>query len=91
LDAAGLQGEFVGARVRVLIPAGEREAIVIPTRYIVSRYGVDYVRLVRDGGIVIDAPVQRGAPVPTEAMPDGVEILSGLNAGDAIVPPEAGA
>ena len=91
LDAAGLQGEFVGARVRVLIPAGEREAIVIPARYIVSRFGVDYVRLVRDGGVVIDAPVQRGAAAPTEAMPDGVEILSGLNAGDAIVPPEGGA
>jgi multidrug efflux system membrane fusion protein len=91
LDAASLEGEFVGARVRVLIPAGEREAIVIPARYIVSRYGVDYVRLVREGGAVIDAPVQRGAPVPTEAMPDGVEILSGLNAGDAIAPPETGA
>ncbi len=91
LDAAGLQGEFVGARVRVLIPAGEREAIVIPTRYIASRFGVDYVRVVRDGGVVIDAPVQRGAPVPTEEMPDGVEILSGLEAGDVIVPPEAGA
>jgi RND family efflux transporter MFP subunit len=91
LDAAGLDGEFVGARVRVLIPAGEREAIVIPTRYIVSRYGVDYVRLLRGGGVIIDAPVQRGAPVPTEAMPDGVEILSGLNAGDAVVLPETGA
>lgn len=91
LDAASLEGEFVGARVRVLIPAGEREAVIIPTRYIVTRYGVDYVRLVRDGGAIIDAPVQRGAPLPTDATPDGVEILSGLNAGDAIVPPEAGA
>jgi len=90
LDASSLEGEFVGARVRVLIPAGEREAVVIPARYIVSRYGVDYVRLVRDGGAVIDAPVQRGAQVPTDAVPDGVEILSGLDAGDVIVPPEAG-
>lgn len=91
LDAASLEGEFVGARVRVLIPAGEREAVIIPSRYIVTRYGVDYVRLVREGGAIIDAPVQRGAPAPTEAMADGVEILSGLNDGDAIVPPEAGA
>lgn len=91
LDAAGLDGEFVGARVRVLIPAGEREAVIVPVRYIVTRFGVDYVRLVRDGGVIIDAPVQRGAPLPTDAMPDGVEILSGLNAGDAIAPPEAGA
>jgi RND family efflux transporter MFP subunit len=88
LDAQSLEGEFVGARVRVLIPAGERDAIVIPARYIETRYGVDYARLVRAGGAVIDAPVQRGSAVPTEAAPDGVEILSGLEPGDVIVPPE---
>jgi multidrug efflux system membrane fusion protein len=88
LDAQSLEGEFVGARVRVLIPAGEREAIIIPSRYIETRYGVDYVRLVRDGGVLIDAPVQRGGAAPTEETPDGVEILSGLEPGDAIVPPE---
>lgn len=88
LDAQGLDGEFVGARVRVLIPAGERETIVVPARYVVTRYGVDYVRLVRSGGAVIDAPVQRGSPAPSDAMPDGIEILSGLEDGDAIVPPE---
>ncbi len=88
LDAQALGGEFVGARVRVLIPAGEREAIVVPGRYVVTRFGVDYVRLLRPGGAVIEAPVQRGGPVPTDAMPDGVEILSGLEDGDTIVPPE---
>lgn len=91
LDAQSLEGEFVGARVRVLIPAGERQAIVVPARYIQTRYGADYVRLVRAGGAVIDAPVQRGSAVPTEAMADGVEVLSGLEPGDVIVPPEAGA
>jgi RND family efflux transporter MFP subunit len=89
LDAAGLTGDFVGARVRVLIPAGEREAVIIPERYIATRYGVDYVRLVRAGGGTIDAPVQRGATAPIEAMPDGIEILSGLDAGDTIVPQPA--
>jgi RND family efflux transporter MFP subunit len=88
LDAQSLEGEFVGARVRVLIPAGEREAIVIPGRYIETRYGVDYVSLVRTGAGVIDAPVQRGSAVPTETAPDGVEVLSGLEPGDVIVAPE---
>lgn len=88
LDARGLEGGFVGARVRVLIPAGQREAIVIPARYVQTRYGVDYVRLVRADDAVIDAPVQRGSAVPTEAIADGVEILSGLEPGDVIVPPE---
>ncbi len=86
LDAQDLPGAFVGARVRVLAPVGERRAIIVPARYLSTRYGVDYVRLVRAGGAVIDAPVQRGAPTPTEAMPDGVEILTGLRAGDVILP-----
>lgn len=91
LDAQSLEGPFVGARVRVLIPAGEREAIVIPARFIQTRYGVDYVRLIRAAGAVIDAPVQRGSAVPTDAMADGVEILSGLEPGDVIAAPGADA
>jgi membrane fusion protein, multidrug efflux system len=47
------------------------------------------VRLMRGAGAVIDAPVQLGSVVPTEAMADGVEILSGLEPGDVVVPPEA--
>lgn len=88
LDAQSFEQDFVGARVRVLIPAGQREAIIVPARYIETRYGVDYVRLVRARGAIIDAPVQRGPSLPTDATPDGVEILSGLESGDAIVPPE---
>lgn len=90
LDASSFEGEFIGARVRVLAPAGERRAFVIPGRYIVTRYGVDYVRLWRDGA-AIEAPVQRGARTPLENMNDGIEILSGLQAGDQIVPAETGA
>ena len=40
-----------------------------------------HVRLRRDGAM-IDVPVQRGQPHPTPEMPDGIEILSGLRAGD---------
>jgi RND family efflux transporter MFP subunit len=90
LDAAEFAGEFIGARVRVLAPAGEREAFVIPADYIVTRYGVDYVRLWRNNRIV-ETPVQRGAPTPMQGMEDGVEILSGLRSGDQIAPPETGA
>jgi hypothetical protein len=86
LDAPGLDAELVGARVRVLVPAGERIAIVIPASYVVTRYGADYVRLSRAGGSVIEAPVQKGPPAPTDAVPDGVEILSGLRSGDMILP-----
>lgn len=88
LDAADLTGDFIGARVRVLAPTGERRAFVIPARYLFTRYGVDYVRLVR-GNRILEAPVQRGARTPTDEMPDGVEILSGLRTGDQIAPAEA--
>ncbi len=89
LDATNLEGEFIGARVRVLAPAGERMAFVIPARYIVTRYGVDYVRLWRDG-TAIEVPIQRGGRTPLDNMEDGVEILSGLRVGDRIVPAESG-
>jgi RND family efflux transporter MFP subunit len=89
LDAADFKGEFIGARVRVLAPAGERRAFVIPDRFITTRYGVDYVRLWRDGA-TIEAPVQRGARTPLQDMDDGVEILSGLRPGDQIAPRESG-
>lgn len=90
LDASSFEGEFIGARVRVLAPAGERQAFVVPANYIVTRYGVDYVRLWRNGAIV-EAPVQRGAATPMEGMENGVEVLSGLRQGDQIVPAETGA
>ncbi len=90
LDASDMRGDFVGARVRVLVPTGQRQAFVIPANYIVTRFGVDYVRLARQGG-AIEAPVQRGAALPLETMPNGVEILSGLRNGDQILPIGAGA
>jgi RND family efflux transporter MFP subunit len=89
LDAQTLPAAFIGARVRVLIPVGERRAIVIPARYIVTRFGVDYVRLERTGSALIEAPIQRGGAIPTDRMPDGIEILSGLNQGDVILPARA--
>ena len=79
---------FVGGRVQVWVYAGSRAGIVIPERFIETRFGMDYVRLQTKGGIIA-IPVQRGMPQPTPAMPDGVEILSGLAAGDVLVPPGA--
>ena len=88
LDAAAIDRRLVGGRIRVLAPAGERAAIVIPGAYIDTRYGADYVRLRRKGGATIEVPVQRGAAVPRDDIPDGVEILSGLRPGDEILPVE---
>lgn len=41
LDASGVDAPFIGGRVRVLTPVGQRQAIVIPHAYIETRYGAD--------------------------------------------------
>ncbi|GLR95804.1 MULTISPECIES: efflux RND transporter periplasmic adaptor subunit [Bradyrhizobium] len=82
----GLGEYFVGDRLRVWISGGARPAFVIPSSYVTSRFGIDYVRLQKDSG-TIDVPVQRGRELPTLAHPDGLEILSGISAGDQLVQP----
>lgn len=85
----GLGDFFVGERVRVWVTAGTRPAIVVPRAYVFDRFGVDFVRL-EDGREVV---VRTGRPVPEGAVEvgfdDPIEILSGLRAGDVIVPPDA--
>jgi RND family efflux transporter MFP subunit len=82
----GLGDYFVGQRIRVWVSSERRTAIVIPASYIVTRFGVDYVR-VRRNESVIDVPVQRGRDLSRPDMPNGLEILSGLSAGDLLVRP----
>ena len=82
----GLGDYFVGERIRVWVSAGKRESIVVPASFIITRFGIDYARLRKDGG-VIDVPVQRGRAMPRPDMPDALEILSGLKAGDVLVKP----
>jgi RND family efflux transporter MFP subunit len=82
----GLGQYFVGDRLRVWISGGERPAFVIPSHYIKTDFGIDYVRLGAPGQTVA-VPVQRGRDHPTPDMPDGLEILSGLRNGDKLVQP----
>lgn len=83
---AGLGDYFVGERVRVWVSGGQRPSIVVPAHFLVTRFGLDYARL-RDGGDTIEVPVQRGEPAPSATLPDGIEILSGLHAGDRLAAP----
>jgi len=85
--APGIGTYFVGERIRVWVPAGRRQAIVVPARFVFTRFGQDYVRIRQKDGTVSDIPVQRGLPLPTPAMPDGLQILAGLNAGEVLVRP----
>jgi RND family efflux transporter MFP subunit len=88
-DAAveGLGDYFVSERIRVWVSAGERTAYVIPAGLITTRFGVDYVKVRGADGRDRDVPVQRGRELPRPGLPDGVEILSGLKAGDRLVGP----
>lgn len=80
-SVGGLPDYFVGQRVRVWVPAGERSAIVVPEDLVTTRFGLDYVRLWANGA-ASDAPVQRG-----QSTAKGLEILSGLKPGDELLRP----
>jgi RND family efflux transporter MFP subunit len=84
---AGLGDYFVGERIRVWISGGERRTFIVPAAYIVTRFGLDYARVHKSDGTVIDVPVQRGRERPRPDMPDALEILSGLHPGDLLVQP----
>ncbi|MGJ5096605.1 efflux RND transporter periplasmic adaptor subunit [Bradyrhizobium oligotrophicum] len=83
---SGLGQYFVGDRLRVWISGGQRDAFVIPSRYVTTRFGIDYVQL-QQGTQKVSVPVQRGRALPSADLPDGLEILSGLRAGDQLVQP----
>jgi RND family efflux transporter MFP subunit len=83
----GLGDYFVSERIRVWISAGERKAFVVPGSFLATRFGIDYARVRSGEKGVIDVPVQRGRDLPRPQMPDGVEILSGVSAGDRLVRP----
>ena len=82
ISAANLPQDLVGQHVRAWVSLGERKAITLPRAYVATRFGVDYARLVRADGAAVDTPIQI-APGPTDGE---VEVLSGLNPGDIVVP-----
>jgi RND family efflux transporter MFP subunit len=84
---AGLGNYFVGQRIAVWISGGERRAYFVPAHFILTRFGLDYADLRKPDGTIIEVPVQRGREQPRPDMPDALEILSGLHAGDVLVQP----
>jgi len=69
---------FVGERIRVWIGAGERATILVPEAFLYKRYGVTFAKFDNGHEVV----VQPGLP-----HPGGIEVLSGLEAGDVLVTP----
>jgi RND family efflux transporter MFP subunit len=85
-EVPGLGSYFVGERVLVWISAGKRQTFVVPRDLVFKRFGLDYVRLQKDGGGVADVVVQTGREVRSEQA-DGIEILAGVTASDRLVRP----
>jgi RND family efflux transporter MFP subunit len=83
VEVEGLGDYFVGERTLVWIPVGRRSAILVPVEAVTTRHGVDYVRIVDDGGEV-EVAVILGETIGED---DGreVEVLTGLREGDRVV------
>lgn len=86
VTAPGLPQDLIGQRVRAAVVVGQRPALLAPRRYIATRFGVDYARVVRPDGTVSEVPVQTTAG----PAPDSIEVLSGLRDGDVLAPAVAG-
>ncbi|MBB1249815.1 efflux RND transporter periplasmic adaptor subunit [Rhizobium sp. G21] len=85
VEVEGLDTDFVGARVLVDLPVGEREALFAPAEALTLRAGVDFAA-VREGDQVVERAVVRGATI-TRNGAAMTEILTGLVEGDIVVTP----
>jgi len=86
LERGNLKQTFVGERIKARVVVGMRLAVVVPRDYVTTKFGVDYVSLVTRTGS-LDIPVQTGQAISMGANQEGVEVLSGLRAGDKILKP----
>lgn len=77
----GLSTERIGQRVTVLVETDARAGVVVPRRFVSTRFGIDYVDLVGTDGSATAVPVQT-APAGDPAT---IEILAGATAGDVLV------
>lgn len=83
IDAIG--DFFIGARVLADMPVGERMALVVPAGAVTRRSGLDFVTIATPQG-PRDMAVVIGSPVVLDGMA-GLEVLTGLRAGDRVVVP----
>lgn len=79
----GLSADLVGRRIGVSIEVGRRKALVVPRRFVSTRYGIDQVDVITADRRLAAVPVQ----IAPTADVDKVEILSGVGAGDTLFAP----
>jgi RND family efflux transporter MFP subunit len=85
VEVGQLDDAFVDARMLVEVPVGTRSALLVPEAALVTRSGLDFVRVMAG-----ETEVER-VVVPGETVKRGdeifVEILTGLAAGDSVILP----
>lgn len=81
LEAPRTVATAIGAKVTVAVNLGERRVILVPARFIVTRFGLDYVRLLGPDRTISEIPVHLASRAPD----DQAEVLSGLKPRDVIV------
>ena len=84
VEVEGLDARFVGRRVPVRLPVGERRAILVPEAALTRAGGLDIVEIETDAGEVLGRAVVPGTRIMVEGAP-WREILSGLEEGDRVV------
>lgn len=84
VEVEGLDARFVGRRVPVRLPVGERQAILVPEAALSRAGGLDIVEIETEAGEVLGRAVVPGATVMVEGAP-WREILTGLEEGDRVV------
>lgn len=85
VEVEGLETAYVNARILVEVPIGKRFALVVPQSALSARHGLDFVT-VETGDGTVDRVVVPGRAIVAGDV-DGVEIMSGLAAGDKVVLP----
>jgi RND family efflux transporter MFP subunit len=84
VEIDGLPDRHVGTRMLVSLPVGDRPAILVPEDSITTRAGLDFVGIQTDRGIALRSIVP-GRTHTVNGVPM-VEVISGLRAGDVVVP-----
>jgi RND family efflux transporter MFP subunit len=84
VEIADLPDTYVGARMLVRLPVGERQALMVPKADVVTRSGLDFVGVEQADGLALRTIVP-GAVTVVGGV-EMVEVLSGLYAGDVVVP-----
>jgi RND family efflux transporter MFP subunit len=87
VEVQGLGDYFVGERTRVWVSTGRRRGILIPSGYVRTRYGIDYVQVRAQDGTPVQVVVQVGRVQVFAEEGELVEVLSGLRPGDRLVEP----